>query len=257
MQDENVKEKIDLVAPSDESFSNNEFSTNGPAADKDSVSTPDPGSPSARSDQDQSAKHSAKNQNQSPQSVDEQIKIDLPSLGERYEALEVIGYGGMGTVYKSRDTITGNTVAIKVLKKELTRDKTALRLFEQEVASLAELDHANLVSLYGQGHTTDGAPYLVMEFIEGKSLATILEEEKKLSPERAIDLVLQITEGLAHAHKKGIIHRDLKPSNIMIFRPAEHFENEAPAGSPHQPIETVRILDFGIARIGLSSGGKA
>lgn len=263
MQDENVKEKIELVSRPDEPISNDKHSSTEQVSEDLNIVTPgdeqvsDAHSSNAQAQDNAHPVSSSENtSDQQTATSDEHGRTDLPSLGERYEALEVIGYGGMGTVFKARDKTTGSIVAIKVLKKELTRDKTALRRFEQEVASLAELDHANLVTLFGQGHTTDGAPYLVMEYIEGKSLASILEEEKKLSPERAIDLVLQITEGLAHAHKKGIVHRDLKPSNIMIHRPAEKFENEALNGASHQAIETVRILDFGIARIVESTTGS-
>lgn len=174
--------------------------------------------------------------------VDESME-EFPSFADRYEAVSIIGQGGMGVVYKAKDKLTDSVVAIKVLKKELTADKAALKRFESEVSSLAELDHENLVALYGQGQTLDGAPYLVMEYIEGKSLAQLLENEKQINPKRAIALLLQICDGLAQAHQKGIVHRDLKPSNIMISQPGE-------------AIETVRILDFGIARIVESTAGN-
>lgn len=204
MQNENLKEKIDLVTTTE-------------PVDADE-STP------------------GLQQNQSSSSVSSsppaQTNKEIPCFGLRYKDVAVIGHGGMGMVYRATDTITGSPVAIKILNKELIADQTALRRFEQEVASLADLDHDNLVALYGQGHTDDGAPYLVMKFIEGKSLAEILKEETQLTPERAIDLVLQVIEGLAHAHKKGIIHRDLKPSNIMIVKPAQAPEMESLTQTP-------------------------
>jgi serine/threonine protein kinase/Tfp pilus assembly protein PilF len=233
MQNEDLKEKkIDLVA------------TNDPADTFESLSESNRANAEALDSEASNLK-----------TPDSEI-TNFPNFGDRYQPLASIGHGAMGLVYKAKDNVTGSTVAIKVLKKELTADKTALRRFEQEVASLAELDHESLVALYGQGQTTDGTPYLVMEYVEGTSLASLLKQETKLSPKRAIDLVLKIADGVEHAHKKGIVHRDLKPSNIMIIRPLTDNDPIASGALDQTSLESVRILDFGIAHILESTTGS-
>lgn len=184
---------------------------------------------------------------ESGESVDEDqgsSNESLPDLGSRFKVSALIGQGGMGSVYKALDNELNTTVAIKVLKKELVSDKAAIKRFEQEASSLSELNHENLVSVYGSGQTDNGTPYLVMDYLEGEDLASILKRESSLTPERAIELLKQICAGLAHAHKNGIVHRDIKPSNILVT---------SQEGSTS---ETVKILDFGIARIVESTIGN-
>lgn len=149
-----------------------------------------------------------------------------------YEVLEVIGRGGMGTVYKVFDKALKVTFAIKVLRPELSQDAVTIKRFQQEANAVSKLTHPNLAAVYDQGITIGGAPYLVMGYIEGKGLDQILREEHRLEPTRAVDLFIQISDSVQYAHDHGIVHRDLKPSNIII-------SNE---GQAH-------IVDFGIAKI--------
>jgi Serine/threonine protein kinase len=161
---------------------------------------------------------------------------EFPRLDDRYEVLSIIGKGGMGAVYKVLDKELGKTLAIKVLQSDLAGDQTALRRFEQEAEAASQLTHNNLVSVFGYGKTKDGAPYLVMDYFDGCSLAAVLKEEKTLESGRALNVFHQICEALVHAHEQGVIHRDIKPANVIV--------STTDAG-----IETARIVDFGIAKI--------
>ena len=143
----------------------------------------------------------------------------------QYEVVEPIGAGGMGEVYRARDTKLGRDVAIKVLPEEFSRDKERLDRFEREAKLLAQLNHSNVATLYG---FEDG--YLVMELVEGETLGERIARGP-MAVEDALPLFTQIAEGLEAAHKKGIIHRDLKPANIKI-----------------EPSGKAKILDFGLAR---------
>ena len=146
-----------------------------------------------------------------------------------YEILEPIGKGGMGEVYRARDTKLGRDVAIKVLPEEFARDKQRLDRFQREARLLAQLNHSNIATLYGlEEH--DGQQFLVMEMVEGETLAERIAKGPVPIGE-AIPLFIHIAEGLESAHDKGIIHRDLKPANIKI----------GPDGKP-------KILDFGLAK---------
>lgn len=156
-------------------------------------------------------------------------------VGDRFEVLAVIGQGGMGSVYKVRDLNTDRIVALKLLKPELCEDKAVLKRFQQEAASLAELDHENIVAVYDHGITSDGAPFLIMQLLEGDTLAGFISKNGKLSPSQAIELTLQICRGLDYAHKKGFVHRDIKPSNIVLLNDGINL--------------TIKLLDFGIAKI--------
>ena len=147
-----------------------------------------------------------------------------------YEIQSPLGAGGMGEVYRARDTRLGRDVAVKVLTESFTRDPERLRRFEQEARSVAALNHPNIVALYDIG-SQDGRPYLVSELLEGQSLRQVLEGGA-LSARKAGDYAVQIASGLAAAHEKGIIHRDLKPENIFITK-----EGRA------------KVLDFGLAKL--------
>jgi serine/threonine protein kinase/tetratricopeptide (TPR) repeat protein len=157
-------------------------------------------------------------------------------LDGRYELIEPIGEGGMGTVYRAKDKVLNKEFAIKVLRNDLVADETAIRRFEQEAVIASGFTHVNILSVYGHGRTVDGAPYIVMDFLEGESLGQIISREGRLEPLRAINICMQICEALAHAHMQGLIHRDLKPSNIMLIN------NE-------QCTDMVKVLDFGIAKV--------
>ena len=161
---------------------------------------------------------------------------ELPELGDKYQVLALIGQGGMGSVLKVRDKVLDKTVAIKLLQDNLANNAAARKRFEQEAESASKLTHANLVTIYGHGKTDTGTPFLIMDYIEGESLADILEREAHLEPERALNLFSQIAEALLHAHQNGVIHRDIKPTNIIV-------------STSDSGIETARIVDFGIAKI--------
>ena len=154
-------------------------------------------------------------------------------LGTRlgpYEIVGPLGAGGMGEVFRARDTRLGRDVAIKVLPGEFAADPERLRRFEQEARAVAALSHPSILALFDVG-THEGVPYLVTELLEGESLRDRLNAGS-LPVRRAVEIAIQIAQGLAAAHGKGIVHRDLKPANVFVT-------NDGP----------VKILDFGIAKL--------
>lgn len=151
-------------------------------------------------------------------------------LAGRFKILEQLGAGGMGTVYKAVDARLGRNVAIKVLPEKSISDPDAVARFQREAMALARLTHPNIVQAYDSGEE-HGKHFLVMECVEGKSIARILAEQHKIPPTRAADHAYQAALGLAHAHAKGLVHRDLKPSNLFITKAGE-----------------LKILDLGLAR---------
>ena len=146
-----------------------------------------------------------------------------------YEITAKLGEGGMGEVYRARDTTLGRDVAIKVLKKELAQDKERPERFECEAKLLAQLNHSNIATIHGL-EEIDGQTFLVTELVEGDTLAERIARGR-LPVDEAVSLFVQIVEGLQAAHEKGIIHRDLKPANIKIT-----------------PDGTIKILDLGLAK---------
>ncbi len=163
------------------------------------------------------------------------IQKQLSKIGP-YELLELIGEGGMGLVYKVRHIGAGNTLALKILRKELANDPVNVKRFQQELKTTGMLTHPNMVPVYDSGVTEDGAPFLVMEYIDGWNLSQILEQEGYLDLDRFFHLFTQVCDALIHAHDRRIIHRDLKPSNIMVTANDTGFES-------------AKIVDFGIARV--------
>src|SRR6188474_2645748 len=145
-----------------------------------------------------------------------------------YEILARAGAGGMGEVYKARDTRLNRTVAIKVLPADLTADPDARQRLQREAKAVAALSHPHICSLFDIGHQ-DGCDFLVMEFLEGETLAQRLTRGK-LPLDEALQAGLQIADALATAHKASIIHRDLKPGNIMLTKSG------------------ATLLDFGLAK---------
>ncbi len=150
-------------------------------------------------------------------------------INDRYEIIRSIGEGGMANVYLGYDTILDRNVAIKVLRGDLSNDEKFVRRFQREALSASSLSHPNIVEMYDVGED-DGLYYIVMEYVEGKTLKQLLKKRGSLTISEAIDIMLQITDGIAHAHDSYIIHRDLKPQNIMI-----------------QDDGQIKITDFGIA----------
>ncbi|MGA1988634.1 MAG: protein kinase [Candidatus Sulfotelmatobacter sp.] len=147
-----------------------------------------------------------------------------------YEIVSPIGAGGMGEVYRARDTRLGRDVAIKVLTEALAHDADRLRRFEQEARTIAALNHPNILGIHDIG-THDGAPFLVSEFLEGVTLRDKLVSGP-LPERRAIEYALGIAQGIAAAHEKGIVHRDLKPENVFVTRDGR-----------------IKVLDFGLAKL--------
>ena len=136
-------------------------------------------------------------------------------INDRYEIIRSIGEGGMANVYLGYDTILDRNVAIKVLRGDLSNDEKFVRRFQREALSASSLAHPNIVEMYDVGED-NGLYYIVMEYIEGKTLKQLLKKRGTLTLSEAIDIMLQLTDGMAHAHDSYIIHRDLKPQNIMI-----------------------------------------
>ena len=155
-----------------------------------------------------------------------------PDSAERYERGERIATGGMGEVWRARDTVLGREVAVKVLKHEYADDPTFRARFEAEARHAASLHHPGIASVFDYGLLKEGqTPYLVMELVNGKPLSDLLSGGRPFDPEQARVLALQTAEALAVAHEAGVIHRDVKPGNLMV----------TPEGQ-------VKITDFGIAR---------
>ena len=163
-----------------------------------------------------------------------------PKVGEifadRYEILGIIGDGGMGKVYKARHNLMKRLVAIKMLLPHLVQSAAALKRFQQEAQAASALNHPNILTVYDFGISDKGMPFLVMDYLEGTSLAALLQEQGSLGPERCIHIFSQACLALAHAHQKGVIHRDLKPANIMLI------------DYDGQP-DFLKIVDFGIAKL--------
>ncbi|GAW91420.1 Stk1 family PASTA domain-containing Ser/Thr kinase [Calderihabitans maritimus] len=151
-------------------------------------------------------------------------------LKSRYEILEQLGGGGMAVVYKGRDTLLNRMVTIKVLREQHASDEDFVRRFQREAQAVASLSHPNIVSIFDVGEE-DGLHYLVMEYVEGRTLKEIIREKAPLDVRNAINIVTQICDALDHAHENGIVHRDIKPHNILV----------TPAGR-------VKVTDFGIAK---------
>src|SRR6516165_7039661 len=133
----------------------------------------------------------------------------------RYDLVEKIAEGGMGTVYKARHQETGQLAAIKIVPAHLTKNTVLLKRFEQEYIAAKTLDHANIVRALDFGQE-GGSPYLVMEYVDGESLGQRLEREHHVPEGEAIRIIAQVAQGLYRAHKKGLVHRDVKPDNVLL-----------------------------------------
>lgn len=153
-----------------------------------------------------------------------------------YEIIAPLGAGGMGEVYKARDTRLNRVVALKVLPSEAAADPELRARFDREARAISALDHPNICALFDVGHE-DGADFLVMQFLEGETLADRLARGR-LPLEEAVALGIQIAEALDRAHSSGIVHRDLKPSNVMLTT----------SGASRPGLSLAKLLDFGIAR---------
>ncbi|MBX9669620.1 MAG: protein kinase [Candidatus Obscuribacterales bacterium] len=159
--------------------------------------------------------------------------IEFPDLGSHWLVLGFLGEGGMGRIFKAQSP-DGTICAVKVLKGELSEDREALKRFEQEVDAVSTLDHPNLVSVLSRGITVDGAPYLVMDYVDGGNLAGYLKKGP-IKENEIVDIVSDLTAALRCAHAGGVIHRDIKPSNVLL------------TGSGDR--QRAKLVDFGIAKL--------
>jgi eukaryotic-like serine/threonine-protein kinase len=155
-------------------------------------------------------------------------------LGERYELEGVVGRGGMAEVYRARDLRLDRIVAIKTLRPDLARDHTFQARFRREAQSAASLNHPSIVAVYDTGEdnsTGTPVPYIVMEYVDGRTVRDLLIEGHRLLPERTLEIVNGVLRALEYSHQAGIVHRDIKPGNVMVTRNGD-----------------IKVMDFGIAR---------
>jgi serine/threonine protein kinase len=151
-------------------------------------------------------------------------------LNKRYRLLSPLGAGGMAVVYKAQDLALGRLVAVKILREPHTNDPDFLARFQQEARAAANLAHPNIVTVHDFGRD-GGRNYIVMEYIEGKDLKTLIKEGSPFKPDRALDIAIQICAGIGYAHRAGLVHCDVKPQNILVT-----------------PDGRVKVTDFGIAK---------
>ena len=155
-------------------------------------------------------------------------------LGDRYELEGVVGRGGMAEVYRARDIRLDRVVAIKTLRADLARDQTFQARFRREAQSAASLNNPSIVAVYDTGEdlsTGVPVPYIVMEYVDGRTVRDLLIEGHRLLPERALEIISGVLRALEYSHQAGIVHRDIKPGNVMVTRSGD-----------------VKVMDFGIAR---------
>src|SRR6202163_4504072 len=150
-------------------------------------------------------------------------------LAERYEILQLLGQGGMGAVYKARDTELERVVALKLIRADLASNPEILRRFKQELILAREVTHRNVLRIFDLGQAK-GFKFITMEFVEGRDLRAVLRERGKLPPDEAVQIIAQVCRALESAHAAGVVHRDLKPQNIML-----------------DGKDRVYVMDFGIA----------
>ena len=163
-------------------------------------------------------------------------------LAGRYRIERLLGSGGMGSVYRAEHVLMRKACAVKVLHREMTQVKEVVARFEREAVAAARIEHPNVAAATDFGQLENGSFYLVLEFIEGKSLSKLIADQGALAEERALLITRQIADALAAAHAAGIVHRDLKPDNVMLV---------TKDGSP----DFVKVLDFGIAKVKIEEPG--
>ena len=155
-------------------------------------------------------------------------------LGGRYELDGIVGRGGMAEVYRARDIRLDRIVAIKTLRADLARDQIFQARFRREAQSAASLNHPNIVAVYDTGEdmaTGVPVPYIVMEFVDGRTVRDLLQDGHRLLPERSLEIIDGVLRALDYSHQAGIVHRDIKPGNVMVTRNGD-----------------IKVMDFGIAR---------
>jgi serine/threonine-protein kinase len=156
-------------------------------------------------------------------------------IADRYKVVRELGRGAMGTVYLAEHVKLGRRVALKVMNPSLMSDRDAIPRFNREAGVAAQVSHPNVGTTYDFGETADGLVYIAMEYVEGRTLQQLVDDAHGLPIERASNLLSQIAEGLAAAHRMSIVHRDLTPHNILVAR-------------DHTSRDVAKIVDFGIAK---------
>src|SRR3954452_19121457 len=157
-------------------------------------------------------------------------------FSNRYRIEREIAHGGMAEVYLARDESLDRLVALKALFPEYAREPSFVERFRREAQAAANLNHPNIVAIYDWGQE-DGTYFIVMEYVEGRSLRDLIRSEAPLDPNQAAEITAEIASALGFAHRNGVVHRDVKPGNVLLTRSG-----------------TVKVTDFGIARAGASDG---
>jgi serine/threonine protein kinase len=158
------------------------------------------------------------------------------TLDNRYRIDSIIGRGGMSTVYKAQHLFLNRDVAIKVMQEHLASNMEGRMRFQREAQAAASLSHPNIIAVTEFGVAQGGEPYMVMDYLDGKSVADVLREKVRAEPKLALAIFKQVAAALQHAHDKGVVHRDLKPSNVMLVR------------GDRENTLMVKVVDFGLAR---------
>jgi eukaryotic-like serine/threonine-protein kinase len=170
------------------------------------------------------------------------------TISDRYELGDRLGSGGMSTVYKATDRVLERTVAVKILAEHLSDDDKFVARFRREALAVAKLIHPNIVQVYDTG-VDAYRHYIVMEYVEGKSVAQLLQTKGRLGADSTVEIGIQSCAGLEYAHRQGIIHRDVKPGNLMVIGgPAGRRKRDSSAHEPPTGEMTIKLTDFGIAR---------
>ena len=154
----------------------------------------------------------------------------------RYDIVRPLGKGAMGVVYLAHDPLLERDVALKVMVAQIADDPDLSKRFEREAKAVAKMTHPNVVTVYDLGYHEDGSPYIAMELLKGQDLLEALRDGPPLALERKLSIILQVLDGVGHAHQSGIVHRDIKPANIFINTDG-----------------SVKIMDFGVARLTTAS----
>lgn len=194
-------------------------------SDRDTVFVPSSGSPARPRGEDSFAHDS-----------DRADSLIGDKLEDKYQILDRIGTGGMAVVYKAIQLSIGRSVAVKTMQMSLSLEPVLVQRFQREMNSLGKLNHPNIVSIFDSGQTASGQLYLVMDYLGGPTLQSILERNGAMPLERAQHIFIQIADALNHAHKRDVIHRDLKPGNIILEK-------------DDRGQDVVKVVDFGLAKI--------
>ena len=160
----------------------------------------------------------------------------LPTHIGKYDVVRVLGRGAMGVVYHAHDPLLDRDVALKVMLPQIAADPDQKARFEREARAAAKIVHRNVLTVFDLGYHQDGSPYIAMELLKGKDLLQTMREDPPLPLDQKLNVIVQLLDGLAHAHEVGVVHRDIKPANVFLAADG-----------------TVKIMDFGVARFTMSA----